>query len=117
MLTTTSVITPKQNHGYSNSRVNGVDAAELVEVSIGKVVCQCAKVWYAPTKRRRYFSKSAAVNAEALAQIMNRHPIEQAAYTYEVALIDPGFDWTREEPERYEKMLRRLKRIISKHVE
>lgn len=84
---------------------------------MAKVSCQTAKVWYSPTKRRRYFSKSAAVHAEALAIIMKRHPIERAAYTADGGLIDPGFDWRWEEPERFQKMLRRLKQIIEKNID
>lgn len=63
-----------------------------------------AKVWYSPTRRRSCFSKSAAISAEARAIILKRYSIDEL---YQ----DVSF-WDDEE-DRYEKMHRRMCRIIS----
>ena len=70
---------------------------------------QLAKVWYAPTRRRRYFSKSAAIKGEATAVILQKYPIEP--YEYDTGA---GFDIRHDEPERFKKMHRRVCKIIAK---
>jgi hypothetical protein len=69
-------------------------------------------VWHAPTRGRRYFSKKAAVNAEAKAIIYKRYPIEQFEQ-------DTGnfFDFATDEPARYGKMHRRLSLKLIKCIE
>lgn len=63
--------------------------------------------YYAPTKGRRYFSKSAAIKAEARAIILKRYPNENFER-------DTGhsFDMRINEPEKYEVMFRRMCRIV-----
>ena len=72
---------------------------------------QVATVWLSSTKGRRYLSKSSAINAEALAIILNRYPVEpfedDTGHFYDIRI---------NEPVRFEKMYRRLKKIISKAV-
>ena len=72
---------------------------------------QQATVFYAPTRGRRYFSRRAAVKGEANAKIFDRYPIEPFE-------SDTGhhYDIRYDEPERYEKMLRRLSRLINNEV-
>lgn len=70
-------------------------------------------VWFSPAKGRRYFTKAAAIHAEAKAKILERYPTErpeseQGRQTY------PGWHFPSDDPERYGKMLRRLKRLIAK---
>ena len=82
---------------------------------MARVTSQNAQVWYSPTKRRRYFSRSGAIHAEAKALILIRYPTEkpeqeQGRMTY------PGYHFPSDEPDKYKKMLRRLKRIISKNT-
>ncbi len=71
------------------------------------IVAQHALVYYAPTRKRRYFSLKAAVNAEATTIILNRYPEERfesdTGHYYHIK-----FD----EPERYCKMHRRLSKLI-----
>jgi hypothetical protein len=66
-----------------------------------------ANVFYAPTKKRRYFSRQAAINGEATAIILKRHPLEPFESD-----TGAGYDIRIDEPDRYEKMHRRLCRII-----
>ncbi len=71
---------------------------------------QTATVYYAPTKRRRYFSLQAAIHAEAVARIYRKHPAEATAYVDDV--FYPGWDIKYDDPDRFGTMLRRMKRII-----
>ncbi|WP_210502014.1 hypothetical protein [Pantoea ananatis] len=80
------------------------------------VQSQQTKVWYSPTKRRRYFSRYAAVHAEAKAKILNRYPTEKPEYDNGF-LTYPGFHFPSEEPEKFAKMMRRLKRMINKQID
>jgi len=80
------------------------------------VTIQTAKVWYSPTKRRRYFSRSSAIHAEAKALILIRYPTEKPEHE-QGRMTYPGYHFPSDEPEKYGRMLRRLKRIISKHIE
>jgi hypothetical protein len=66
--------------------------------------------YFAPTKRRHYFSLTAAARAEARAQIVARYPAEEAEYE-EGRMTYIGWNWT-DEP-RLLKAHRRLSmRII-----
>jgi hypothetical protein len=62
-----------------------------------------AKVYYAPTKGRRYFTKKAAINAEAIAIILKKYPTEDFE-------PDTGFyvDIRTEYPDRFERMMRSM---------
>lgn len=72
---------------------------------------QQATVWYAPTRRRRYLSRAGAIKGEATALILKRYPVEP--YEYDTGA---GFDIRYHEPERFEKMHRRVCRIIEKAI-
>lgn len=71
-----------------------------------------ATVWYAPTKRRRYFRKHSAIRAEAEAIILNKYPVE----SFE---SDTGhfYDIRIHESDRYETMHRRLSRLIKRAIQ
>ena len=64
---------------------------------------QTARVYYAPTKGRRYFTKSAAIHAEAAAIILKKYPpvdFEFDTGAYENIMI--------EQPLRFERMMRSM---------
>ena len=67
------------------------------------VKTQTAVVYYAPTRGRRYFTRSAAIKGEALAIILKKYPLED----YEP---DTGFyaDIRISEPDRFERMMRSM---------
>ena len=70
---------------------------------------QEAVVYYASTRKKRYFSMRAAINAEAKAVILNRYPNEPFE-------SDTGHFYSIEidEPLRYSKLHRRLSRLIKR---
>lgn len=76
------------------------------------IIKQQATVWYAPTRKRRYFSKDSAISGEASAIIFKRYPIEP--FERETGY---GYDIRVSEPERFEKMHRRLCRLIKTNLE
>ena len=64
---------------------------------------QKATVYYAPTKGRRYFSKNAAIHAEAVAIIFKKYPpvdFEFDTGAYENIML--------EQPLRFERMMRSM---------
>ena len=69
---------------------------------------QTAKIYYAPIRGRRYFSKFAAIHAETTAIILKKYPIEHFE-SDTGACYDIRFD----DEERYAKMYRRLKRLMT----
>lgn len=71
--------------------------------------------YFAPTKGKTYITKANAIKAETRAIILNKHPIEKACYDSNCC-GDPGYHIEYDEPERYKKMFRRLRRIVAKHV-
>lgn len=76
---------------------------------------QTAKVYFSPTKNRRYLSRLAAIKAEAKAIIFARYPSERPEHI-EGRMTYPGYSIAYDEPERYQKMLRRMCRIVAKHI-
>jgi len=62
---------------------------------------------------RRYFTKNAAIKAEAIAIIKARYPSEREHYDRNGYPEDPGFHW--HELKRSEVMLRRMCRLIKAH--
>ncbi|QKJ17330.1 hypothetical protein [Yersinia kristensenii] len=81
------------------------------------VTAETTKVWRSPTKGRRYLTRKGAIHAEAKAKIMQRYPVEKCEYSDIGYMTYPGYHFPSSEPERYEKMLRRLKRIIDEATE
>ena len=72
---------------------------------------QQATVWYAPTRRRRYLSRAGAIKGEATAIILQKYPIEP--YEHDTGA---GFDIRYHEPDKFEKMHRRMCRLIAKAI-
>lgn len=66
-----------------------------------------SKVYYAPTRGRRYFSKPAAIHGEAVAIIYKKYPSEKFESN-----TGSSYDIKYDEPERYGTMLRRMIRIV-----
>ena len=77
------------------------------------VTPQTATVWLAPTAGRRYLTKRSAINAEARALILAKHPTEQAERD-EIGQTYPGWHWSN--MPRAEVLLRRVKRLVERHV-
>lgn len=67
-----------------------------------------AKIYYAPTARRRYLSKLAAIKGEARAIIMAKHPRQWP----EPEVGFSGWHW-REIP-RSDVLLRRMMQIVKR---
>lgn len=79
---------------------------------MSQVTAVCTTVYFSPTKGRRYLSLNAAINAETRAIIFAKYPYEkpesEGGYiTY------PGYDIRADEPERFDKMYRRLRRLVA----
>jgi hypothetical protein len=74
-----------------------------------------ATVWFSPVKGRRYLSKSAAIRAETRAKIFARYPSESPDYD-NGHMTYPGWSIEVDEPERYSKMYRRLRRLVAKSI-
>jgi hypothetical protein len=83
----------------------------MPEIELQMIEKQQATVWYAPTRKRRYLSKSGAIKGEATALILKRYPVEP----YEKD-TGAGFDIRHNEPKRFEKMHRRMCRIIGNAI-
>lgn len=64
--------------------------------------------------RRRYFSKSAAIKAEAMAIIKAKHPTERPEYEESGRQIDNG--WHCSSLPRFDVLLRRMMRLIEKEA-
>lgn len=71
-----------------------------------------ATAYYSQAAGRRYFTKKAAIGAEARAIIKRRYPTEQPHSDESGRLEDPGFHW--EQLPRSDVMHRRLCRLIEK---
>ena len=80
------------------------------------ITASTVKVWRSSEKGRRYFSRRAAIHAEAKAIIFARYHREEAEHV-EGRMTYPGWSIAYDEPERYAKMLRRLKRLIDRKTE
>lgn len=75
------------------------------------IVKQVVTVYYAPTRGRRYFIKSAAIKNEAIAIILKKYPIEHFEF-------DTGhsYDIRYDEPDRFERMLSLLSYKIKRSL-
>lgn len=67
------------------------------------------KVYYAKTKGRRYLTRSGAVHAETIAIISKKYPYEK----YEP---ETGYYFNPREMPGFEKMYRRMKRLVLKNI-
>lgn len=72
------------------------------------------KVWFSPSKGRHYLIRRSAIRAEAHAKIMHRYPEEKPEYDDIGRTTWRGFYFPSDAPDKYQKMLRRLMRAISK---
>lgn len=73
-------------------------------------------VWHSSVKGRRYFSRRAAVEAEVRSIIYKLFPTERADYDNGIQVY-PGYDIKYDEPERYAKLHRRIKRLVERSME
>ncbi|MEX6325173.1 hypothetical protein AB6F65_09850 [Providencia hangzhouensis] len=76
------------------------------------VTTEVAKVYYSPTRNRRYFSKEAAIKAEAKARIFKKYPSEP----YESDTGYAGYNIWDDRPEFYQRALRFLSYLIKKNI-
>jgi hypothetical protein len=75
---------------------------------------QKATVYWSSMAGRRYFSKKAAIAAEARGLIEARYPTEQADRDEFGRCTDPGFHWR--EIDNSETLLRRVCRLVAKNL-
>lgn len=74
------------------------------------------KVWHSSEKGRRYFSRSAAINAEVRQIIYRLYPYEKPE-SESGMLTYPGYDIAIDDPERYAKLYRRIRKIVERRAE
>ncbi|MEB6632758.1 hypothetical protein [Kluyvera cryocrescens] len=74
-----------------------------------------ATVWHSSIKGRRYFSRRAAINAEVISIIYKLYPAERSEHENGM-MTYPGYDIQYDEPERYAKLYRRIKRLVERNV-
>lgn len=70
---------------------------------------QTAKVFYSPAAGRRFFTKKAAISAEATCLILKKYPPEPFEHDN-----GAGCDIRYDDPDRYEKLHKRLCRLIKR---
>lgn len=70
------------------------------------------RVYYSPTRNRRYFSKEAAIKAEAKARIFKKYPSEKPESDTGYA----GYNIWADRPEFYQRALRFLSYLIKKNI-
>lgn len=73
--------------------------------------------YFAPTKRKTYLTKNAAIRAETRAIIMNKYPPERGCSDYNCDCGDYGWHIEHDEPARYGKMFRRLRRLVMRSIQ
>ena len=76
------------------------------------VTTEVVKVYYSPTRNWRYFSKEAAIKAEAKARIFKKYPSEP----YESDTGYAGYNIWDDRPEFYQRALRFLSYLIKKSI-
>lgn len=78
------------------------------------ITTETATVYRAPTAGRRYFTKSAAIHAEACAIIKRKHETVNDPGDH----ITPGEFWFwRTDLPRAEVLLRRMKRLVKRAID
>jgi len=73
-------------------------------------------VYHSSEKGRRYLSRRAAISAEVRHIIYRLYPVEQAEFD-SIGMTYPGYDIAQDDPIRYSKLYRRIKRIVERHAE
>ncbi|MDB1108116.1 hypothetical protein [Pseudomonas extremaustralis] len=70
--------------------------------------------YYAPVKGKTYLTKMGAIHAETRAIIMKKYPIERGCISCDCG--DTGYHIEYDEPARYGKMYRRLRRAVARSI-
>lgn len=78
------------------------------------IIARPAMVYYAPTKGRRYFSKAAAIRAEARAIIKKHWPDEPGCSRMGCDCGDQGWSLEVDMPERHARYMRMLTVALKK---
>ncbi|MGV8004282.1 hypothetical protein QPK14_21320 [Photorhabdus temperata subsp. temperata] len=74
-----------------------------------------AIVYYSHTRKRRYFSKNAAIKGEANARIYKKYPLEQME-SESGRVTYPGYDIAVDHPEFYRRAIRYLTYLLKKNT-
>ena len=77
-------------------------------VSIGIVTESTRPAYYAPTRGRYFFTRAAAIRAEAIAIIKRKYPTERG----DTDIGDTGWHWS--ELKRSDVLLRRMFRVVQR---
>ena len=75
---------------------------------MGSVVECTMTAYYSPTRNRHFFTKGAAIRAEAVALIKRKYPTERG----DPEIGDTGWHWS--ELKRSDVLLRRMFRIVQR---
>lgn len=75
-----------------------------------------ATVWHSSAKGRRYFTRHAAIRAEVRSIIYKLYPSESLESDEYGRTTYPGYDIQYDEPERYAKLYRRIKRLVEQKM-
>ena len=77
------------------------------------------KVFYSPSAGRCFFTKRAAINAEAKALILKRYPTEPEEYDGAGGQIGSGWHWTQlpRSDVYYRRVIRMVKNSTSPNVQ
>ena len=79
------------------------------EMAIDVIVCNVYK-----SNGRRYFTKNAAIRAEAIAIIKRKYPTEKGEFIEGYGYVDNGFHWSQ--LPNSSKLLKRLMKKIKQSV-
>ncbi len=72
-------------------------------------------VWHSSAKGRRYFTRRAAVEAEVRTIIYKLYPPEKPEFD-NIGMTYPGYDIKHDDPDRYAKLFRRIKRLVERSI-
>lgn len=72
-------------------------------------------VWHSSAKGRRYLTRRAAVEAEVRTIIYKLYPPEKPEFD-NIGMTYPGYDIKNDDPDRYAKLFRRIKRLVERSI-
>ena len=72
-------------------------------------------VWHSSAKGRRYLTRRAAVEAEVRAIIYKLYPPEKPEFD-NIGMTYSGYDIKYDDPDRYTKLFRRIKRLVERSI-
>ncbi len=72
-------------------------------------------VWHSSAKGRRYLTRRAAVEAEVRTIIYKLYPPEKPEFD-NIGMTYPGYDIKYDDPDRYTKLFRRIKRLVERSI-